>query len=288
MNNGGTNINSRDPLLFIRDTNPVDPAELEEFAASPVGTALHDRILASDPSKSAAAGLPLRRHRALRISVAMAVAAVAVAAAAVVLPGRPTTNPLTVGCYQAASQEADSAVIAFDPDREDLGPVGTCAIAWPSAFGQPAPEHLVACVVTGGGLGVFPTEPGDSPSDACNAIGAAPAIDGDYSGITGADVRWLNAQLRAHHNELQGSEGGCVGADHLATEFEAILDQAGIDQWRMIDGTVESDMWTTAEGTPLPVTASIAPDGSVCADFVLEATQGQILLITDWPSLPDS
>ena len=34
---------------------------------------------------------------------------------------------------------------------------------------------------------------------------------------------------------------------------------------------------------PLSVIASVAADGSMCSDSVLETTQGQTLLITDWP-----
>lgn len=280
-------MNNQDPLLFIAGVDPVDSADLEQFAASPTGVALRDRILASDPSDAPTTQSPFRHRRVVRVAVVTVVAAASVAAA-VVLASRPTTNPLTVGCYQTPSQEANTAVIALDPDREDLGPVGACSLAWPSAFGEPAPDHLVACVVTSGGLGVFPTGPGLSPSDACNAIGVAPAGEGDYSGLTGAEVRELNSQLRARHKDLQGVGDGCVGADQLATESESVLNSAGAIEWEVIDGTIESDTWTTPDGRPQPVTAAFAADGSVCADFVFEATQGQILLITDWPTLSDN
>jgi len=269
-----------DPLVQIRLLDPIDHTELGEYATSRVGLAVRDRILIADPLLSEPHRRPLWRRRPFRVAIGAA-AAVASVAAAAILTGAPTINPLSVGCYQTASQEADTAIVTLDPGQEAAGPVGACATVWPSAFGEPVPENLVACVVPGGGLGVFPTAAGLAPADACNAIGTQPAIDGDYAGLTGTDVRALDAQLRAQYEDILNRQG-CVGSTQLATDLQAIAGDFGATQWTVVDRSIRSDTWTTPEGNVQRVTAPTAPDGSACASFVIDATKGQIVIITEW------
>jgi Ca-activated chloride channel family protein len=95
-------MNTKDPLLLIRDADPVDPTELEQFAASPTGIALRDRIVASDPSSGSPLVLSQGRRRLFRVAVVTVVASVSVVLA-IVVTNRPTRDTITAGPVGAAT-----------------------------------------------------------------------------------------------------------------------------------------------------------------------------------------
>lgn len=245
-----------DPIAVIRKADPVVPSSISGFGNSPTGRAILARIVADSPP---APLLPRRatKRPALRV-LAVGVAAAAMLAAAVTLTRSPT-SPLSAGCYQTASQQADTAVIDLGTDGR--GAVEACAEVWLSAFGDPVPESLVACVVTGGGLGVFPADPTVPLDDFCTALGAATPVDGDYAGLGGQEVRRLQASLRERHDELLGAGSGCVTATEAMVAFDLTIDEVGAITWRTVD------------------VSAAAP----CTDFVIDATQGHVLVIAETP-----
>ncbi len=99
-------MNTNDPLLLIRDADPVDPTELERFAASPNGIAVRDRILASDPSSGSPLVLSQGRRRFLRVAAVTLVASVSVVLA-IVVTNRPTRDTITAGPVGAYTTLAD-------------------------------------------------------------------------------------------------------------------------------------------------------------------------------------
>lgn len=68
------------------------------------------------------------------------------------LSTRPTTDPFTVGCYDALDQNSDTMVLPFKGNG-NLQAAELCAKEW-MAQGHSVPDSLVTCVVSGGGLGV--------------------------------------------------------------------------------------------------------------------------------------
>lgn len=103
--------------------------------------------------------------------LAVLLPALLVAGAAVLLRTEAPTAP-EVGCYAAASLDADTAVLATD----GRSPLDVCAEVWASGalvVGANAPRVLEACVVPSGSVGVFP---GDRPG-VCDRLGLPAAHD---------------------------------------------------------------------------------------------------------------
>ena len=111
------------------------------------------------------------QHRARRILVLAAALAIAGTLAAAAYAGytltRSATLVATIGCYESASLDANTAVLASDTDS----PVAACASTYASAFPS-AQRHknFAACVLPTGSVGVFPS---DSTSDTCKSLGLA-------------------------------------------------------------------------------------------------------------------
>jgi len=100
------------------------------------------------------------------VAVAIATAGILTAAG---YAGYALTQPATVlnsiGCYQTASLDANTAVLA----RTAESPVAACARVWASAFPDtPQPVSFAACVLPSGVAAVFPADP---KGDTCRNLG---------------------------------------------------------------------------------------------------------------------
>ncbi len=124
---------------------------------------LVSQIFASTPPRS-----QRRPRRALTAVVAVAAAGVLAAAAyAGYALTRPATQLESIGCYQADSLDANTAVLASGTDS----PVAACAAKWASAFPTvQRPTNFAACVLGNGSIGVFPA---DASTDTCRNLGLA-------------------------------------------------------------------------------------------------------------------
>ena len=113
---------------------------------------------------------PRYPRRILVSVVAIAVAGIFAAAAyAGYALTRTVTPVVTIGCYEAASLDANTAVIKAGK----ASPVALCAQQYASAFpGSQQPAHFAACVLPSGSTGVFP---GDAAGDTCKSLGLAAA-----------------------------------------------------------------------------------------------------------------
>lgn len=129
-------MNPTDPIAVIREADPVVPSSISGFGDSPTGKAILARIVDDSPP---ALLLPRRaapKRPALRVLAVAAVAATMLAAAVTLT--RSPTSPLSAGCYETASRQADTAVIDLGTDGR--GAVEACAEIWLSGFGEPVPS----------------------------------------------------------------------------------------------------------------------------------------------------
>ncbi len=92
-------------------------------------------------------------------------ATVLATAATAYLATRHPSRTLSVGCYSAASLEADTAVV----DLDGMRPVEACARAWrEGAVGSGPVPTLQACVLPSGAIGVFPAK----DESVCSRLGS--------------------------------------------------------------------------------------------------------------------
>ena len=163
---------TRDPFDRLRDADPLRDRPLPG-ADDPAARAMREAVLTGSPGAS-------HRRRRRWIAGVAAAAAVATAAAIAVTTNR-VQDPVRVGCYDAPSTQASTAVVQVG----DGGPVATCEALW--ATGQIDPgvtdpadvPPLVACTLDSGAVGVFPAascdEVVDTPLPSPSASGT-PAV----------------------------------------------------------------------------------------------------------------
>jgi hypothetical protein len=147
----------------------------------------------------------------------------------------------SIGCYESAALEANVAVIGSDSGD----PVASCREAWRTgAFSGVVPDHLVACVLQTGAIGVFPG------SAACGRLGLAPLSD---TGL-GASKRFAtlrNAIVARVGVPASGSTRGsglCVGEARARAIVREELDAHGYPGWRIeVGGGTFSDQEPCAD-----------------------------------------
>jgi len=161
----------RIPILEqVRDADPFPVSRVHGWSETPEGKAIAERVRtdmtsippADDPVKS-------RRRRGPLLLAAALAALLAIGASFAVLHRHPATSTF-VGCYQELRQGARTSEAVVRPG---LTPVEACAQIWSNRFDAPAPSRLTACVVEGGGIGVFPYPASMDARGACISIGAA-------------------------------------------------------------------------------------------------------------------
>lgn len=167
-----------------------------------------------------------RRRRRAALAVAFAAAAALAAAAyAGYLLSRPTQQ-LSVGCYQRAALDADTAVVGAD----GRAPEAACRSVWRSAFPRTAlPQAFAECVLASGAVGVFPATAGDT----CARLGLARArID--------AAAQAAARRLAVLKDELVRAFGAaCLGEGEARGRARTILDRHGFSGWRIEVGAGE-------------------------------------------------
>jgi hypothetical protein len=171
---------------------------------------------------------------------------------------RHTSDPFSVGCYHDLDQQADTIILGIKGWGGNR-PAEACADEW-EAVGHPLTENLVTCVVTGGGLGVFPNEAALSQEDACGSIGASvPAHGRPYGGLSIGEVRSLDRRLAGRYEATWQDGSTCRSAEELRDVAEDVIDDSATQEWTVTDST--------------------SAEGRSCATFRIEALSAEVVLI---------
>jgi hypothetical protein len=210
-----------DPFDVLGWLNPIDTEQLKDAQSSPEAITALERIVSSTRQPRGTRRLPfLRRRRAAVLALAMV--AVVLAATAWALTHN-ATKQLTIGCYESASLQADTVVIA----RTEMTPAAACREVWERGeFGRPVAQ-LEACVLPTGAVGVFPSE----GRSACQALGLAaltPAqpAPSPTAPETGVEPRALKDALT---DTFLAS--GCLDRRQAVVAVERVLARLGASEW---------------------------------------------------------
>lgn len=279
-------MNPNDLTRHLRQADPVDDELIEGWERSEEALQVFERVVGNDRAR-VAHHAPRSRSRRRVVGAALgAVLLTATTAAAFALISRPTTNPLSVGCYERLDQGANTAVFAIDQADESLGPAGICARQWQEAFGEAAPTNLVTCIVDGGGTGVFPNPSGLAVQEACASIHAArPAAGTPYGGLSAEQVRALSRDLQARYETLAGTPE-CAGLTDLAAAAQASLDDLGTAAWSVEDLTSATQEWTFPDGRTQTVRVPETADGQRCSGYAIDSLGARVILMNGWPQEP--
>lgn len=249
-------MKEHDLVHALRESNPVDTVDTEEWMAGDRSRHLFQRIIASGPV--AASKTPRgRRPRLVPLAAAFALLA---SVAAVYVTTRQTTNPLSVGCYETLSLDGNTAIVGLETPSNELSAAARCASMWESAFGTSAPSNLVTCVVPEGGLGVFPNAEVSDPGDVCSSIGASEPTEGSYAGASADQVRQWASDVGLAYDKAAG-ESGCVSRGQLRSLISDSFSRAGFSEWT--------------------VTSVGSASKQVCASYSIDAMAGAVIILAD-------
>lgn len=270
-----------DPFDLLRDADPLAGRRLPD-PADPDAVTMRDAILDADADVTPLEQVVRRRRRWLVGGVA-ATAAIATAAALAVRTA-PVTDPTSVGCYDAASTQADTIVVA----ASGASPVDQCRELWESGDVVPGVTAdtmppLTACVVEGGQVGVFPATSCDDVdrSDRDVPPWSPPAVDvpdvetpvetpstpteDPTDGLPLPDFGTDDAVVREALGDINAALlDRCLTLEQATAVAEGILSDAGLEGW-----VVE------------PVVAW--PDGDVCAAFFPDAAEQAVRFVPEEP-----
>lgn len=271
---------TKDPFDRLRDADPL-AGRVSPGHSDPDAVAMRDAILASEHAVSPLAAVVRRRRRWLAAGVA--VAAGVATAAALAVRTTPVADPTSVGCYDGPSTVASTIVMA----SSDASPVDLCRALWesgdvsPGISGSQGIPPLVACVVEGGVIGVFPASSCDDvdrsgrdvppwfPPDTETPRVGAP--DGDRAappteGLPLPDFQTDDVVVREAMEEIRDSMmDRCLTLEQATALAEGVLADAGLDGWT-VGPVVE---W---------------PDGDVCASFFPDAPEQAVRFVPDEPA----
>lgn len=242
----------------MRKANPVPATETRGWSESPRGQAVFKEI-ETELVRGNSRNIGPRRLIFRPVAVASAALALLAAVAAVYVTSRPTTDPLSVGCYRELNQSGDAAVLSLTGSASNLSPAANCASQWESAFGEQVPPNLVTCVVANGGLAVFPNHSNQGAEATCSSIGAAPPEDGAYAGASAQRVRDWATDLETIY---AAAGSGCIDRRELGELVKDSLNDWGLDQWSV--SQMES-----------------GPGDLNCASYSIDATAGAVLIVAD-------
>lgn len=215
-----------DPFELLERLNPVpDPDQITAQQQDRLDQILAG-IVASDPRRSGLVVLrsPRQRRRRRMVAVAVAVVVTATAAFAWAVTRHPS-DPLAISCFAESSLSSDRTQVAADGrDYRDV-----CAQAWSEGkvvtSVSEAPS-LVACVLDGGSVAVFP---GDT-SAVCGRLGLAEATPEEAP----SDGQPTNAVLLARlQQELIETflDEGCVSPSRGEELVDAALTRHHLKGW---------------------------------------------------------
>jgi hypothetical protein len=270
---------------FLRQIDPVEEGELASLETRESAAALLERIVHADEQAELVGGGGRRRStKHSVVAISFVAVALATTAAVFALTSRPSSDPLSVGCYERLDQQANTAIVSL-VDTE-LTPAAACAARWQSAFGTSTPSILVTCVVSGGGTGVFPNNGQLAPEQACASIGAAlPAGGTPYGGLSAEQVRGLARDLQDRYERID-ERPECAGNAALKNQALEVLAAHRAEAWEVEDLTSSEQEWTFSDGTVRTVAVPATEDGQRCADFTVDALNGRVLIVNGWPELP--
>jgi hypothetical protein len=265
---------------LLESADPVDTDALQGWARSSEGRQVLEEILSSTAVRS-----PIRT-KSMAIVLVGAVLILGLLAATYFLTSRPTSEPSSIGCYNGLDQQANTAVFGIRPHDEGLGPAGICAREWTAAFGEPAPDSLVTCIVEGGGTGVFPNPESLSPEDACGSIGASLPETADFGGLSSEEVRQLTRDLGTRVSPLYEREE-CAPVGSLVQALRDFVRERALVAWSVQDQTSPTQEWITSDGTTSTETVPMTEGGARCADYAIDPVGARILVVNGWPTLPN-
>lgn len=238
---------TRDVLERLRDADPLADQPRPDPRDATARTMLAS-VLAGTPTS-----LDRTRRRRRTVTAALATAAVVATAAAIAVTTREVADPFTIGCYDAASTAANTAVIAATGPN----PVAACRELWeqgqidPAVTSADAVPDLVACVLeTADVVGVFPAGScddvlvGETPDEGLRPVVPRPDVtrptpagsERPTEGLAVPDFGTDDATVRTALNEIRlAMLDRCLDLDDATQLVEDVLARHGLDGW-----TVES------------------------------------------------
>lgn len=217
-----------DPFELLKRLNPVpDPEQITAQQQDRLDQILAG-IVASDAGRSGLVVLPSPRQRRRRRMVAVTIAVVVTATAAFAWAvTRHPSDPLSISCFAESSLGSDRTQVAADGrDYRDV-----CAQAWSEgkvvASVSEVPS-LVACVLDGGSVAVFP----DGASAVCGRLGLA-EVSPEKTPADGQPTKGaLLARLQQELIETFLNEG-CVSPSRGDELVDAALARHHLNGWRV-------------------------------------------------------
>lgn len=273
-----------DPFDRLRDADPLAGRRLPD-PADHDAVVMRDAILDADVT-------PLEQvlHRRRRWLVGgVAVAAAVATAAALAVRTAPVTDPTSVGCYDAASTQASTIVIA----ASDASPVEQCRELWESGdvvqgVTADTMPPLTACVLDEGQVGVFPATSCDEIDRSGRDVPpwSPPEVDlPDVETPVQTPVETPSAPSGEPTEGLPLPDFGTddvVVRDALAEINTAMLDRClTLEQATALAERILAD--AGLEGWAVePVVAW--PDGDVCAGFFPDAAEQAVRFVPEEPA----
>lgn len=196
----------------------------------------------------------------LLIAAVGAAAIATIAASPSTTESRPTSQPFTVGCFDALDRSANTTVVSL-LGNEGRSAEQICLAEWRNYQGQTITDPLITCVVPGGGTGVFPNPTSMNQDEACASIGAfLPADNAAYGGLTAQQVRRLDEDIaRRYEATWEASGPSCEGAETLRHAADQGIQAMAADNWKIVDRTTSA--------------------GKTCAHFLIDALEANVILI---------
>ena len=167
----------KDPTLdALRGANPTPQGSTTGWHASAEGRGVAARVRAAASQQPEAEALLRSRGPRVAVTLVAAVAALALGASLAVV-SMPSVTPNATTCFAKLDQHASRSLVAL----RQQDPIDACVAQWAHDFGVAAPPRLTACVLDGGGSGVFPYPDAMTPTEACLSVGAAVLEPGSRS-----------------------------------------------------------------------------------------------------------
>jgi hypothetical protein len=181
---------------------------------------------------------PTQRKRRRLAAVMLPAALLSIAATGYVILKADEVVAAGIGCYDAATEDANVAVVS----TTGADPVKVCTELWARGDIGSSPDNvpaMTACINSGGAVAVFPTD----EDDVCTRLGLQPLPDG-YSKAARSFAKMRDDMHRQLYKA--GTHGGadetaaCLDEDTSLDIATSVLEKHGFDDW-----TTEIAHWTT-------------------------------------------
>jgi hypothetical protein len=275
-------VTRHDPMERLRGADPAHGHATDP--THPDAVAMRDAIMAGS-----ATPLARRRRRRRWITGAVAAGAAAATAAALAVATSRVEDPTRIGCYDAASTQASTAVIGAG----DASPVELCRELWrtgqmdPGVSSEDQVPPLIACVIESGITGVFPAESCDdvvstAPEPTASASASAPGSvtatpvepatppsppppSETATGLSMPDFNTDDVAVRRALDEIRRTMlDRCLTLDAAVALAEGVLEDHGLEGWTV--GPLFEDQ-----------------DPTTCAGFFPDAPERDIRMTPEEP-----